>query len=104
MRATTRHVIPAVLGLLLVGAAGLAADTHVARGSGEPGFESGDREDVAAAPHASTGSCGVERWSVKTGTDADVAKVNLGSTTATTIASLDARTAPGTLPSNNRVA
>src|SRR5512140_869115 len=47
--------------------------------------------------------CGVERWSVKTGTDADVGLVNLNSSTATTITSLRALTAPSTLPANNRV-
>src|ERR1700682_944344 len=47
--------------------------------------------------------CGVERWPVKTGTDADVALVNLSSTTSTTIANLVALTAPSTLPQNNRV-
>jgi len=47
--------------------------------------------------------CGVERWSVKTGTDADVSLVNLGTSTATTISSLRSLTAPGTLPANNRV-
>src|SRR4030081_2190876 len=47
--------------------------------------------------------CGVERWSVKTGTDADVGTVNLTSTTSTTIAALRALTAPGTLPAANRV-
>jgi len=104
MRATPRHVIPIIVGLLVVGAAGLTADSRLAQGTSAPAFEQGDKEDVIGAPDASTGSCGVERWSVKTGTDADVAKVNLGSTTATTIAGLDARTAPNTLPSNNRVA
>jgi len=104
MRATPRHVIPIVVGLLLVAGTGLTADSRLALGTAEPVFEQGDREDVSAAPEASTGSCGVERWSVKTGTDADVARVSLGSTTATTIASLDARAAPSTLPSNNRVA
>ena len=47
--------------------------------------------------------CGVERWPVKTGTDADVALVNLGSTTSTTIANLVTLTAPSSLPQNNRV-
>src|ERR1700682_1325797 len=47
--------------------------------------------------------CGVERWPVKTGTDADVALVNLSSTTSTTIANLVALTAPSSLPQNNRV-
>jgi hypothetical protein len=47
--------------------------------------------------------CGVERWSVKTGTDADISSVNLGTSTATTIASLRSLAKPGTLPANNRV-
>jgi hypothetical protein len=40
---------------------------------------------------------------VKTGTDADKAKVNLGSTSATTIATMRALTAPNPIPANNRV-
>ncbi|PYP86141.1 MAG: hypothetical protein DMG65_19500 [Candidatus Angelobacter sp. Gp1-AA117] len=47
--------------------------------------------------------CGVERWSVKTGTDADVGLVNLNSSTATTIANMRAFTAPNPIPANNRV-
>ena len=47
-------------------------------------------------------TCGTERWSVKTGSDADISKVNLTSTT-TTIATLVGYTAPSSLPSNNRV-
>ncbi len=47
--------------------------------------------------------CGVERWSVKTGTDADVGKVNLNSSTNTTIAALRTPAAPNPIPANNRV-
>jgi len=47
--------------------------------------------------------CGVERWSVKTGTDADAGTVNVSTSTATTIAALRAIAKPATLPSNNRV-
>src|SRR5438045_5783555 len=47
--------------------------------------------------------CGVERWSVKTGTDADISQVNMSSSTPTTIAALRGLATPGTLPSNNRV-
>src|ERR1041385_6101272 len=47
--------------------------------------------------------CGVERWSVKTGTDADVGLVNLNSSTNTTIAALRAPAAPSPIPPNNRV-
>jgi hypothetical protein len=49
------------------------------------------------------GQCGVERWSVKTGTDADAGSVNLASTMPTTIASLVALSAPQPIPVNNRV-
>ncbi len=52
---------------------------------------------------AMNGSCGVERWSVKTGTDADVGLINLQSPVQTTIASLVSLPAPTNLPSNNRV-
>lgn len=47
-------------------------------------------------------TCGTERWSVKTGTDADISRVNLTSVT-TTIGTLVGYAAPGSLPSNNRV-
>ncbi|HMF90248.1 MAG TPA: hypothetical protein VKL40_06370 [Candidatus Angelobacter sp.] len=47
--------------------------------------------------------CGVERWSVKTGTDPDAGLVNLNSFSNTTVASMRALTAPNPIPSNNRV-
>src|SRR5690242_16399256 len=56
-----------------------------------------------ADQEALNGSCGVERWSVKTGTDADAGLINLQSTTQTTIASLISLPAPSTLPANNRI-
>src|SRR6266404_7654149 len=46
--------------------------------------------------------CGVERWPVKTGTDADSKLVNLNNATSTTIANLIGLSAPSTLPQNNR--
>src|ERR1700730_9475465 len=49
------------------------------------------------------GSCGVERWSVKTGTDADAGLINLQSPTQTTIASLISLPAPTILPANTRI-
>jgi hypothetical protein len=48
-------------------------------------------------------ACGVERWSVKTGTDADIGKVNVNSSTANTIATMRGWTAPNPIPANNRV-
>jgi hypothetical protein len=47
--------------------------------------------------------CGVERWSVKTGTDADKGLINLASSTANTIATMRSWTAPSPIPANNRV-
>ncbi|MGI9060003.1 MAG: hypothetical protein ACR2H5_15645 [Ktedonobacteraceae bacterium] len=57
----------------------------------------------AVDQEALNGSCGVERWSVKTGTDADAALINLQSPTQTTIASLISLPAPTILPTNNRI-
>src|SRR5229473_7518142 len=54
-------------------------------------------------PVRTLAQCGVERWSVKTGTDPDAGLVNLNSPTATTISNLSAITAPSTLPDNQRV-
>jgi hypothetical protein len=50
-----------------------------------------------------TGGCGVERWSVKTGTDADTGAINLAET-PTSIATMRSWTAPSSLPENNRIA
>jgi hypothetical protein len=54
-------------------------------------------------PGRTFAQCTGERWSVKTGTDADASLVNLGSTTPTTIASLTGLATPSTLPDNNRI-
>ena len=48
--------------------------------------------------------CGVERWSVKTGTDADAKLVDLNAAaTPTTVGGLRALSAPKTLPANTRI-
>ena len=49
-------------------------------------------------------SCGVERWSVKTGTDADAGLISLSATQPNTIATMRSWTAPSPIPANNRVA
>src|SRR5438270_1679300 len=59
---------------------------------------------LLVVPSALFAQCGVERWSVKTGTDPDAGLVNLNSSTSTTIASLRAVPAPSPIPANNRVA
>ena len=51
-----------------------------------------------------TSACGVERWSVKTGADADRNAVSLTTSTKTTIAYLTSLARPSSLPSNNRIA
>jgi hypothetical protein len=47
--------------------------------------------------------CGVERWSVKTGTDADVGSINLSTSSSISIATMRSWTAPSPIPANNRV-
>jgi hypothetical protein len=54
-------------------------------------------------PSQTFAQCGVERWSVKTGTDPDASLVNLSSATSTTISNLSALSPPDLLPDNNRV-
>ena len=48
-------------------------------------------------------TCGVERWSVKTGTDPDAGLVDLTRSTAATISYLASLPAPASLPDNGRV-
>ena len=62
-----------------------------------------EHEELIATPNASTGSCGVERWSVKTGTDADAGLVNLSSPQSNDIVTMRSWTAPNPIPPNNRV-
>lgn len=47
--------------------------------------------------------CGAGRWPVKIGTDLDAGLVNLSSSTSTTISSLIALAAPGSMPENRRI-
>ena len=48
-------------------------------------------------------ACGVERWSVKTGTDPQASSVNLSSYVSSTIYNFHQSTRPSSLPSNGRV-
>jgi hypothetical protein len=94
--------------LLALPAAGAAvayeSNLRAVNASHQPNHDSEtDNESLTISPLSSTGSCGVERWAVKTGTDADAGLINLQSITQTTIASLAALPKPGTLPSNNRI-
>lgn len=58
---------------------------------------------LLVVPSALFAQCGVERWSVKTGTDADSGLVNLNSSSSTAITTLRALPAPSPIPANNRV-
>ncbi len=91
---------------LVIGCAALAAGALFLVSRELPATMGRDDEAFEAlvpTPAASTGSCGVERWSVKTGTDADIGLVNLGSVTPNTITTLAGWPAPSTIPANNRV-
>ena len=92
-----------LLCLVAGGALSYVALVHAQSSTFQQNSANNDPETLHLNPRSSTGSCGVERWSVKTGTDADVGLINLQSTTQTTIAALDALPAPSTLPANNRV-
>jgi hypothetical protein len=48
--------------------------------------------------------CGVERWSIKTGTDAQAPSINLSTYISTTIYNMWSSTAPSSLPANSRIA
>lgn len=65
-------------------------------------FADEDKEDEELVPsrEATTGTCGVERWAVKTGTDSAASLVNL-TPKSTTISSLRAIAAPSTLSSTS---
>jgi hypothetical protein len=58
---------------------------------------------TATPTPSATPDCGVERWSIKTGTDGDAAIVDLNSTLSTTIGTMRSWPAPAPIPSNNRV-
>ncbi|MGZ3678116.1 MAG: hypothetical protein ACXVDI_06050 [Ktedonobacterales bacterium] len=105
---TKRRMLLAIALVLLVASVGAApaivSNIRVAQSHKEPNHDSEtDNEQLVTSPLSSTGSCGVERWSVKTGTDADAGLINLNSTTQTTISYLASLPQPSSLPSNNRI-
>ena len=59
-----------------------------------------EEQESTVRSDVSTGSCGVERWSIKTGTDSAANQVNL-TPQNTTIATLDAIAAPASLGQNS---
>ena len=63
----------------------------------------GEHETLALTPNSSSGHCGVERWSVKTGTDPDAHLVDINNPVPDTISRLASLTAPSSPPLNARV-
>ena len=59
---------------------------------------------MSMTPALQAQSCGVERWSVKTGTDPDVGLVDLNAPQSNLITTLRSWPAPNPIPANNRVA
>lgn len=107
-RALSRSLLSLLLAVGSLFASNLGAEEHAAPGHSAPALKNplytsdDEHEELVANPAASTGSCGVERWSVKTGTDADIGLVNF-TPVVQTITYLRSLTAPSTLPANNRV-
>jgi hypothetical protein len=58
---------------------------------------------IGLEPTVTEGSCGVERWSVKTGTDPDAQYVDLNNLQGARIFELVRWPKPGYLPPNNRI-
>src|SRR5438067_11621092 len=58
---------------------------------------------LSLTPVLAYAQCGVERWSVKTGSDADSGLVNLASPTSNTIATMIGWPAQSNPPANNRI-
>ena len=88
----------------IVLATGLSLSAWAQEASSAFNLEQNDEHEILiATPDASSGSCGVERWSVKTGTDPDVGLVNLNNPVIQTVSYLRSLTAPATPPANSRV-
>ena len=96
-RRVVRIAVVAVALLAVATTAVSAAARHGRQGDAE------EHEAVTANARSGTGSCGVERWSVKTGTDADAGKIALEPATQASVAELDALQAPANLPDDSRV-
>ena len=92
------------LGAALIGATVFSSVAHAAEDRQANIYALGEEhEALIATPNASSGSCGVERWSVKVGTDPDAHLVNLNNPVIQPITYLRAQTAPASPPLNARV-
>lgn len=98
----------AALALLSIGTAGASNAVGSRAATGDPlatlrSLPALASSDSAEAAYAAASSCGVERWSVKTGTDPDAGLVDLSTSTATTVAALGAVPIPASRPADNRI-
>lgn len=100
MRSLSFLVVTALAGGLVGPVQAMEADRDAA---GVVAHEQEEHEALRASTFASTGSCGVERWSVKTGTDPDAHLVDLSQPVGSTINALDSLTPPSALPADSRV-
>lgn len=98
-----KRLFVALLCVLVCIMAGITLFYVIGAQAQRPDLNADDPEPLHSVPRSTTGSCGVERWAVKTGTDADAGLINQSAVTQTSIATLAALPAPSTLPSNNRV-
>jgi len=87
-------VVLLALVLALIGAVRLTGVTAGSRA---------EEHENEAVVYRTGQACGVERWSVKTGTDAGARSINLNYHFPTAIARLDALNTPGSLPSSSRI-
>ena len=84
--------------------ADFSAGPATPRNASSPAITCGASPSPSPSPSPTpTPNCGVERWSVKTGTDPDSASVSFVSQPAT-IATMRSWAPPSPIPSNNRVA
>jgi hypothetical protein len=93
-----RVLILVVLGLII--AAGMAIGLRIQSQQGSAAPETEEHEPLV---YHGTTACGVERWHVKTGIDADAHNVNQSNVVNTTISHLRSLPAPSFLPVNNRL-
>lgn len=95
-----RFAALAIVALIMAGVTASIALPHRMAGHETDGLENDLLRPELAS---STGQCGTERWSVKTGSDAGASSINLASVTPTTIAAMRAQARPASLPSTGRI-
>lgn len=96
-RLVSRAQLIGLLGLIATGAGAWAYNAATAT------LTRSTEQDREALVHVNGHACGVERWSVKTGIDADARRVNTKHVVATSIAHLRGLPYPRTLPAHARI-